>query len=115
MPDLKDHGLNVSISSILSIGALGSMLWFIVQPLMISQISTAMADEMEEQIEEKTKPISKAFSVLLLSDINRLKRNIATMEYREEHEPETWTEKDATRLADYKIELEAFKEAIDDL
>ena len=112
---LKDHGVNVSISSLVSIGTLGAMMWFILQPVMVSQISTAMADQIEDKIEEKTKPITGAFKVLLLADINRLKRNIAKLEYKEEHEPDEWDEADATRLADYKIELDAFKEAYGDL
>lgn len=115
MTDIKDHGWNVSISSLLSIGALGSMMWFILQPVMVSQISSAMAQELEDTVEEKTAPIQSAFKVLLLSDINRLKRNISTLEFKEEHKPEEWTEKDAIRLADYEIELEAFQEAYGDL
>lgn len=115
MADFKDHSWNVSISSLLSIGALGSMMWFILQPVMVSQISEAMADELEDTVEEKTAPIQSAFKVLLLSDINRLKRNIAKLEFREQHEPDNWDEEDATRLADYQIELDAFEEAYGDL
>lgn len=109
------QGINVTASSLVTMLTLGGMGWFILQPLMISQISTALAGEIEDQIENKTKPISNAFKVLLLSDINRLKRNIAVLERRTTHEPERFSEGDAVRLADYKIELDAYEEAIDDL
>ena len=115
MADLKEHGISLSISSLISIFTLGGMMWFILQPLMISQISVAMADELEDQIEQKTAPIQGAFRVLLLSDINRMKRSIAKLEYKEAHEPDEWTEHDATRLEDLHIELDAYNEAYGDL
>ena len=113
--DIRDRTVDVSIGSLVSMLALGSMLWFIIQPLMILQISSALAEDFEEQIATAQEPIQTAFKVLLLSDINRLKRSIARLEYREEHESDGWTVNDATRLADYRIELEAFIEASDDL
>ncbi len=115
MSDLKTAGMHVSISSILSICALGSMMWFILQPVMVTQISAAMAEDIEDAIELKTKPIQSAFRVLLLSDMNRLKRNIAKLIHKEGHDPDNYTESDAVRLADYRIELEAYTEAYGDL
>lgn len=115
MADLKEHGLTVSVSTIATLVPVLAAVWFVMQPLMVSQISSAMASDLEDMIEDETKPIEGAFKVLLQSDINRLKRNIARLEYREEHEPDEWTEADSQRLADYKIELDAFEEAIDDL
>jgi len=115
VPDLKEHGFSVSISSLISIFTLGGMGWFFLQPIMVAQISTAMAEDMEQAIEDKTEPIQSAFKVLLLKDINQLKRVIATLEYKEEHEPDEWTERDAQRLTDKYIELEAFQEAYADL
>ncbi len=112
MADLKETGLNVSLSSVVSIATLGGMMWFILQPLMVSQISTAMAGEIETTIDEKTRPIIGAFEAILQSDINRLKRVIARLEYKEEHDSEEWTEADADRLSDSRIELEAFQEAL---
>jgi len=115
MPELKDHGMNITVSSLISMVTLGTMVWFVLQPVMVSQMSLALADEMEDQIETKTKPISNAFKVLLQSDISRLKRNIAILDRRKTHDPDNFSEADAVRLADYEIELEAFEEAIDDL
>ena len=115
MPDLKDHGTTISISTIATLVPVLAAVWFVMQPVMVSQISDALADDMEEEIEEKTRPIKGAFNVLLQSDINRLKRNIARLERKQQHEPDEWTEADAVRLADYKIELDAYEKAIDDL
>ncbi len=113
--DLKDHGMNISISTIATLIPVFAGVWFVMQPLMVAQISTAMAQELEDKIEDKTAPIQSAFRVLLLSDINRLKRNIAKLEHKRDRESESYTESDAVRLADYKIELDAYDEAYDDL
>jgi len=110
--EMVKQGMNISISSLVSMGALGSMLWFVMQPLMISQISVAMAGEIEDTIDTKTRPIIGAFEAILQSDINRLKRTISRLEYKEEHKPDDWTEADADRLSDSRIELEAFQEAL---
>jgi len=115
MADLKEHGKNISISSVVSMVTLGGLFWMFAQPAMVAQISTAMADDIDRAIEEKTRPIQGAFKVLLLSDINRLKRSIARLEHKRSDEDADYTENDAVRLADYKIELDAYDEAYDDL
>ena len=61
--DLKDHGMNISISTVATLIPVLAGVWFVMQPLMVTQISAAMGQELEDQIEEKTKPIQSAFRV----------------------------------------------------
>ncbi len=112
---IKNHGINVSVSSLISIFTLAGMGWFILQPVMLSQLSTAMAGEIQDAIELQTKPIIGAFEAIIQSDVNRLKRVIARLEFKEEHKPIEWTEADSDRLSDSKIELETFQKALREL
>lgn len=89
--------------------------WFIVQPLMVSQISVAMAGEIQDAIETETRPIIGAFEAIIQSDVNRLKRVISRLEYKEEHKPDDWTQVDSDRLSDSRIELETFQKALREL
>ena len=91
------------------------VLWLFAKPALVESISAAVADDFDDQIEEHAEPIQGAFRVILLSDINRLKRNIAKLEFKEDHKPDLWTAGDADRLADYLIELAAFQEAYSEL
>ena len=110
---LKEHGLNVSLSTVATIAALVPMFWFIAKPILISQISTAMADEFEETIESKQAPVENAFKALLRSEITKLRKEIARL--RTHEGGDDWTEDDAEYLAELMIELEALREAYDEL
>ena len=113
--DLKSHGLTVSISTVATLIPVLAISWLFVKPALVQSIGEAVADDFDDKISEKTAPIQSAFRVLLLSDINRLKRNIARLEFKKDDHDETYTSADAVRLADYKIELDAYDEAYDDL
>jgi hypothetical protein len=54
--------------------------------------------------------MQNAFVVLLLRDINALKRSVAKDEFRQREEE--WTAQDSVALADKKIELQALQEAL---
>ena len=115
MKDLKDAGVNISISSFLSIASAVGVVWFFIQPVLISQVGDALGQEMDNKIKEQQRPIESAFKALLLADINRLKKSIALLEYREQHDPEGWEPQHAELLAEHKIELEALQEAYSEL
>ena len=115
MDDLKKHGIGASLSTLISLFTVLGVLWLFAKPLLMVEISTALADAFDEQIEDQTAPIQSAFKVLLLSDINQLKREITLLEFREEHESETWTGDHAELLNDKLISLEALEEAYDEL
>ena len=109
----KEHGLNVSLSTVATIAALVPMFWFIAKPILIGQISSAMASEIEDAIEEKQAPVENAFKALLRSEITKLRKEIAKL--RTHEHDENWSEDDAEYLAELTIELEALRDAYDEL
>jgi len=112
--DLKGHGISISISTVATLIPVLAISWLFVKPALVQSIGEAVADDFDDKITEKTAPIQSAFRVLLLSDINRLKRNIARLEFKRDADDD-YKSSDAVRLADYKIELDAYDEAYDDL
>lgn len=115
MTDLKEKGITVSLSTIATLIPVLAFVWFIIQPLLLQNISTAMADDLKEQMEEHSAPMESAFKVLLLADINKAKRSIAALEYSRTADPQAWTAERNQILVDQKIGLEALQEAYAEL
>ena len=61
MSDIKDMGVNISISSVATLIPVVAILWFIIQPLMLADLSSAMADDLKDQMEKHSAPIESAF------------------------------------------------------
>lgn len=110
---ITEHGINATLSTVMTMAAVVPVLWFIGKPLLIEQISVAMATEFEETIEEKTQGVENAFKALLRSEITALRKEIAKLKTHEGDDD--WTEDDAEYLTELKIELEALQEAYDEL
>lgn len=115
MSTVKERGINVTLSTITALLAIIPAAWFVGKPLLVGSISEAIADDVETEVEEQIAPVQTAFKVIILNDINLLKKNIAQYEFEEEHEPDSWTEEDARKLAEAKITLAAFEEAYREL
>ncbi len=113
--NLKEHGLSVTISSLAAMIPVLAAGWFILQPLMLQSMSAAMAEDIAEQIDEHAEPMQNAFKIILKLDIDKLKRSIKMLEFREEHQPEGWFAEHAELLADNEIELEGLEAAYDAL
>ena len=73
-----------------------------------------MESHISQQVSEKTKPLNEAFKVILQQDINRIKWQIAQMEYRKSHD-DSWSSEDARQLADLEIELKTLEQAKEEL
>ncbi len=112
---VKEQSKTISLAAVLSWLPLVPIFWFVVKPLLVTAVSEAVADDIKTQVEQGVRPINSAFKLLLQSDINKLKRDIAMLEFREEHEPETWGQEAAMLLSDKKIELKALEEAEEEL
>ena len=106
---LKQQGINISLSTVATLIPVLAFLWLFIQPALVD----AVADDLDEMIEAKQKPVQLAFKTLLRSEINELKKQIARMEVHSEDDD--WTEDDAELLAELKIELEAMQEAYAEL
>jgi len=113
--DLKDKTVNVSISTVISLASVLGIVWFVMQPIVVQQVSAAISDDIDQKIHSHQVPISSAFKVLLKADIDKLKRSIAMLEWRESHEEGTWLAEHAALLAERKIELEALEAAYAEL
>jgi len=102
----KEHGFNISASVLVSWIGLAGFIWLFAEPLFVSTMRTALADDIKQTVDESVAPINGAFIALLVRDINATKREIAALEFRERAGTD-WTAKDATYLADKEIELAA--------
>lgn len=115
MKDLKDHTVPISISTLTSLGAAVSIVWFLIQPVMVAQVSNEISDTIDDKIDKQQRPIESAFKALLRQNIATTRRAIAMLEYRRDHQPETWTQENARLLEDRKLELQALQEAYAEL
>lgn len=103
----KEQGIRIGVNQIITYATLIPILWFIGQPLIVS----AMAEDIKKVVQTQVEPMQNAFVVLLLRDINHLKRDIARDEFRMA-QGEDWTAEDSVHLAELKIELQALQEAL---
>ena len=111
MTDLKEQGVTISLSTVATLIPVLAFVWFIVQPVLLSNISTAMADDIQQKMNAHSKPMESAFKVIIKADIDKLKKSIALLEWRRDHEEETFLEEHAELLAERKIELETMEAA----
>lgn len=80
--------------------------WYIVQPLLVSSVSAAMASDIESTMDRKIAPITGGLKAIIQTNINRLRRTISTHEYRRDSSPTTWTQADASELTNLEIDLD---------
>jgi len=114
----KDHGVRLTYSVLISWITIGGAVWFFAKPILMSEVSLAMNDQIEmtveDAVEDAIDPLNAAFKVLLRNQINSLRRQIAAMEYRQRNSEE-WTVEDAQSLVDHKLELESLQAAYREL
>jgi len=106
----KSISLSTLASTVSSLVVLVPVLWFIGKPL----ITEALADDMKQVVQTESVPIKGAFTVLLDRDINKLRKEIAALRFRQ-RQGQDWTAEDAEYLADLEIEIEALREAKEEL
>ena len=106
----KSISLSTLASTVSSLVVLVPVLWFIGKPL----ITDALADDMKQVVQTESVPIKGAFTVLLDRDINALRKEIAALKFRQRQGTD-WTADDAEYLADLEIEIEALREAKEEL
>ena len=111
---IKEHGVSISIATIATWIPLIPLLWFVGKPIIVSSVSEAMADDIERTVKEQIAPMNGAFVALIQRDINKVKKEIAGLKFRQ-RQAVNWTVDDAVYLADLEIELEALKLAFDSL
>jgi len=115
MNDLKEKGITISLSTIATLIPVLAFIWFIIQPVLLTNISDAMADDIDKKMNEHSRPIESAFKVIIKQEIAKARRSIALLEYRRDHDPDSWNEEHARLLADRYLELQALQEAYSEL
>lgn len=109
----KEESVRISLAAVASWIPLVPFLWFVFQPILVTAVSEAMADQIQQQIQQEVAPIGSAFTVLMKRDIANLRREIAQMEFRRDNPPEDdWTPDDAEDLVNLILELESYQEAL---
>ena len=110
----KGQGIGALLSTVVSVGAVVPLVWFVVQPLLLRSINTAMAQETREIVKEEIAPLSTGFRVIIQQTILRLKKEIAQLE-RQQRTQDGLTAEDTNRLVDLRAELDAQEMALAEL
>jgi hypothetical protein len=109
----KEESVKISLAAVASWIPLVPFLWFVFQPILVTAVSEAMADQIQMQIKQEVAPISAAFTVLVKRDIADLRRLIAEQEFIRDNPPDgDWTADDAEDLVNLVLELEGSQEAL---
>ncbi len=103
----KAQGFRMTLTAVLSYLPLIPVFWFLVQPVLITAVSKAVADDIKTQVDKSVAPINSAFKILLQRDIDAKKREIAAFENKRQFNSSEWTEEDAKDLVNCEIELES--------
>lgn len=110
----KGQGIGALLSTIVSVAAVVPIVWFVVQPLLLSSISTAMAQDTREIVKEEIAPLSQGFRVIIQQQILRLQKEIAQLE-RKQRTNEGLTADETNHLVDLRAELAAQQMALAEL
>ena len=102
----KEAGIRIGINQLVTYLTLIPIFWFILQPLILN----SMAEDIKEIVAEEAEPINNAFVALLQRDINKLRKEMAALRFRQGSD-DSWAEDDAEYLADLEIEMSALEEA----
>lgn len=103
----REQGMRIGINQVITYATLVPIFWFIGQPILVS----ALADDIYAAVHQQVEPMSNAFIALLQRDVNKVRKDIAALKFRQRR-ADNWTSKDAIYLADLEIEIEALREAM---
>lgn len=112
----KDQGWPALIGGLAALIPLMLFTWTVVKPA----ISAAFADEIKATVQNEIKatvqsevsPIRGGLSVIIQSNIVKLKKEIAQLERLRAADPSKWTAEQADSLVDKQNELEAQQMAL---
>lgn len=112
----KDERRSIGISAVASIIGMCAILapvgWYLVRPTLVSAVSTAMADELDQKISQQVAPLNQGFKAIIQSNINNIRRQIARLEFARDDPQTEWTVQMADDLAQLTIDLDAQQAAL---
>lgn len=103
----RAQAFRMTMTAILSYLPLIPVFWFLLQPVLITAVSEAVADDIKHQVDESVAPINSAFKILLQRDIDQKKREIAAFKNKRQFHADEWTSEDAEDLVDCEITLDS--------
>ena len=110
----KSQGWGAVLSVAASLVVVVPAIWFVIQPLLLSSLNTAMAQETREIVKAEVAPLSAGFTVIIQQNILRLRKEIAQLE-RRQRLPEGLTREETDTLVDLRSQLEAQQMALAEL
>jgi sensor domain CHASE-containing protein len=108
----KENGVPALLGSIVAIIPLLGVIWFVVKPVLRDSIGVAMADEIKQTVQQEVAPIRGGISVIIQSNIVKLKKDIAQLQRLQAADPQKWTSEQANELVEKQTELEAQQMAL---
>jgi len=102
----KEQGTTISVATV-----------FAILASLITAYPTAknvLAGEIESQIKQQTQPLTDAFYVIVLQNIQNQQNSITAMEFKRDHclsQAECWTLRDAQDLEGARRTLQALQSA----
>jgi hypothetical protein len=106
-PTMKQHGINISLSTIISTATVLGIVWAVGEPWLMGQVSVALAQDIKETVKSEVAPIQAGFRVLIQQQISGLRRDIAELERLRAANPQVWTAEQARDLVDKQEQLAA--------
>lgn len=85
---------------------------FLISPRIVDIIGLAVADEIAEEVKKQIAPTNAGIKVMIESLIAELEDEIASLEFRRDNNPSTWTGTDALLLSSKARRLRTQNEAL---
>lgn len=113
-PKLHRHPITLStVTSILAIcGVILPIVGVIASPWVVDFMSSAMADEISEEVGKQVAPVNAGLKVLIESTVAEIEDDISALEYRRENMPETFSAADAQILTNKRRRLASQQRAL---
>lgn len=110
---IKERGVRIGINQIVTYATLAPILWFVAQPILVNAVSSAMAEDIKQTVQQEIMPINAAFVALLQTNIANTRRKIARLEFKRDQPPAgDWTTQDAEDMVNLQLELASSESAL---
>lgn len=111
------HKRTITLSTIVSIlsifGVIMPLFLAFGTPATVKFLSSAMAGEISDQVQQRVTPINAGLKVLIQSQIDSLEEEVSKLEFRRDNgAPRTWTQSDSTDLVLKRRRLESNRAAL---
>jgi hypothetical protein len=109
----KEQGINISASVFVSWLTIGAAFWLVAKPILVASVSTAMAEDIKQTVQQEIAPINAAFVALLQTNIANTRRKIARLEFKRDQPPNgDWTAQDSEDMVNLQLELSSSESAL---